>query len=317
MSGPAQPASAPEPVPSDARARAARATIESLTANRDVFETFFDSARIGLALADLTGRYVRVNHTYAELVGQEPMDLIGVPLGAVLGEHEPQLALLLGGQTDTAKTEQQYVLVDGTARWLMHGVAAVRDASGASAWYAVSAQDITERRKAEQNLREMTAKLTEQAVRDPLTGLANRALLEERLRKALSRDARSGESTGALFLDLDGFKAVNDRHGHAVGDTVLRTIADRLVAAVRPSDTVARMGGDEFVVLVESASEAALQVLVQRLGTEVSRPIVVGHLTLEVGVSIGLALSAAGEADPHGLLAQADARMYDAKRSTD
>ena len=316
MSGPAQPASAPEPVPSDARARAARATIEALTANRDVFETFFDSARIGLALADLTGRYVRVNHTYAELVGQEPMDLIGVPLGAVLGDQEPQLALLLGGQTDAAKTEQQYVLVDGTARWLLHGVAAVRDGDGVSTWYAVSAQDITERRKAEQELLEMTASLTEQAVRDPLTGLVNRKLLEDRLRAALSRDARSGESTGALFLDLDGFKAVNDRHGHGVGDTVLRTIADRLVAAVRPSDTVAHMGGDEFVVLVETASEAALQVLVQRLSAEVARPVVVGHLTLEVGVSIGLALSVAGEADPHGLLAQADARMYDAKRST-
>jgi diguanylate cyclase (GGDEF)-like protein/PAS domain S-box-containing protein len=317
MSGPDQSRPAPEPVPSDARARAARATIESLTANRDVFETFFDSARIGLALADLTGRFVRVNHTYAELVGQEPMDLIGVPLGAVLGEQEPQLARLLGGQSDAAETEQQYVLVDGTARWLLHGVAAVRDGDGVSTWYAVSAQDITERRKAEQELREMTASLTERAVRDPLTGLANRGLLEERLRSALSRDARSGESTGALFLDLDGFKAVNDRHGHGVGDIVLRTVADRLVAAVRPSDTVARMGGDEFVVLVETASEAALQALVQRLSAEVARPVVVGHLTLEVGVSIGLALSVAGEADPGGLLAQADARMYDAKRSTD
>ena len=159
--------------------------------------------------------------------------------------------------------------------------------------------------------------LTERAVRDPLTGLANRALLEERLRSALSRDARSGEATGALFLDLDGFKAVNDRHGHGVGDTVLRTVAERLVGGVRPSDTVARLGGDEFVVLVEAASEAGLKVLVERLRAEVARPIIVGDLTLNVGVSIGMALSDAGEADPHSLLAQADARMYDAKRSTD
>jgi diguanylate cyclase (GGDEF)-like protein/PAS domain S-box-containing protein len=314
---PGSPAPAPDPAPSGERARAARATIEALTANRDVFETFFESARIGLALADLTGRFVRVNHTYALLVGQEPMDLIGVPLGAVLGEHDPQLARLLGGQADSAETEQQYVLVDGTARWLLHGVAAVRGADGISAWYAVSAQDITERRRAEQELRELTAVLTERAVRDPLTGLANRALLEERLRSALSRDARSGESTGALFLDLDGFKSVNDRHGHAVGDTVLRTVAERLVGGVRPSDTVARLGGDEFVVLVEAASEAGLRVLIERLRVEVARPITVGHLTLTVGVSIGMALSEAGEADPHTLLAQADARMYDAKRSTD
>jgi diguanylate cyclase (GGDEF)-like protein/PAS domain S-box-containing protein len=310
---------APQPAsgPSDERARAARATIEALTASRDVFETFFESARIGLALADLTGRFVRVNHTYAMLLGQEPMDLIGVPLGAVLGEQDPKLALLLAGQTDVANTEQQYVLVDGTVRWLLHGAASVRGPDDVPAWYAVSAQDITERRRVEQELRDISAQMTAQALLDPLTGLANRAMLEERLRQALARDARSGEATGALFLDLDGFKAVNDRHGHAVGDAVLRTVADRLAAAVRPSDTVARLGGDEFVVLVETASETALKALVERLTAEVRKPIVVRHLHLKVGVSIGMALSEAGDADPHRLLAQADARMYDAKRSTD
>ena len=320
MAGSAQhvPAPAPHPAsePSGERARAARATIEALTATPDVFETFFESARIGLALADLTGGFVRVNSTYAQLLGQEPMDLIGVALETVVGEQDPQLARLLAGQTDVASAEQQYVLVDGTVRWLLHGVASVHSAEGQLAWYAVSAHDITERRHAEQELRELTARLTERAVRDPLTGLANRELLEERLRASLSRDARSGEATGALFLDLDGFKAVNDRHGHAVGDAVLRTIADRLVAAVRPSDTVARLGGDEFVVLVPAASEAGLRVLLERLAAEVSRTIAVGSLDLKVGVSIGLALSNGGEADPHSLLAQADARMYAAKRST-
>jgi diguanylate cyclase (GGDEF)-like protein/PAS domain S-box-containing protein len=319
VAGPAQHLPVPPPAsePSGERARAARATIDALTATPDVFETFFESARIGLALADLTGRFVRVNRTYAALLGQEPMDLIGVGLGTVVGAQDPQLARLLAGQSDVASAEQQYVLVDGTVRWLLHGIASVRGTDGESAWYAVSAQDITERRHAEQELREFTAALTERAVRDPLTGLANRALLEERLRAALSHDARSGESTGALFLDLDGFKAVNDRHGHAVGDAVLRTIAERLVTAVRPSDTVARLGGDEFVVLVPAATEAGLKVLLERLRGEVSRTISVGHLGLKVGVSIGFALSDGGEDDPHSLLAQADARMYAAKRSTD
>jgi diguanylate cyclase (GGDEF)-like protein/PAS domain S-box-containing protein len=319
VAGPAEHLPAPPPAsePSGERARAARATIEALTATPDVFETFFESARIGLALADLAGRFVRVNRTYAWLLGQEPMDLIGVGLGTVVGAQDPQLVRLLAGHSDVASAEQQYVLVDGTVRWLLHGVASVPGAGGQSAWYAVSAQDITERRHAEQELRELTATLTERAVRDPLTGLANRELLEERLRAALSHDARTGEATGALFLDLDGFKAVNDRHGHAVGDAVLRTIADRLVAVVRPSDTVARLGGDEFVVLVPTASEAGLKVLLERLRAEVSRPISVGQLAVAVGVSIGLALADGGESDPHTLLAQADARMYAAKRSTD
>jgi diguanylate cyclase (GGDEF)-like protein/PAS domain S-box-containing protein len=296
------------------RARAARATMDALTASRDVFETFFDAARIGLALADLSARYVRVNDTYADLLGSSPEDLVGVPFADVVAGHTDVLDDLLAGEATSAQSEQQYLRADGRTTWLLHGVATVNGPSGEPAWYAISAQDITERRRAEQDLRELTAVLTERAVRDPLTGLANRALLEERLRTALARDARSGESTGLLFLDLDGFKEVNDRHGHAVGDAVLRAVADRLTAAVRPSDTVARLGGDEFVILVESATDLALDALVERLRHTVSEPFAVHDLDLKVGVSVGVALSVGGSDDPPGLLARADARMYAAKR---
>ncbi len=308
-------ASPVDPVPSDERAQAARATIDALTASRDVFETFFEAARIGLALADLTGRYVRVNQTYSAMLGRAPEDLIGIPIGDVLGGGDPHaLEDLLSGRTSSVQAERQYVHADGATTWLLHGVATVLSPEGRPAWLAVSAQDISERRRAEQDLRELTAVLTERAVRDPLTGLANRALLEERLRTALARDARSGESTGVLFLDLDGFKEVNDQHGHAVGDAVLRVVADRLCTAVRPSDTAARLGGDEFVVLVESASESALEALVPRLITAVTAPLEVHGVELSVGVSVGVALSRGGDDDPQGLLSRADARMYAAKR---
>jgi diguanylate cyclase (GGDEF)-like protein/PAS domain S-box-containing protein len=298
------------------RARAARATMDALTASRDVFETFFDAARIGLALADLSARYVRVNDTYAQLLGTAPEDLIGAPFAEIVAGHTDVLDELLAGRATSAQSEQQYVRSDGRTAWLLHGVATVNSPTGEPAWYAISAQDVTERRRAEQELRELTAVLTERAVRDPLTGLANRALLEERLRTALARDARSGESTGLLFLDLDGFKEVNDRHGHAVGDAVLRAVADRLSAAVRPSDTVARLGGDEFVILVESATELALDALVERLRSTVTEPLAVHDLDLKVGVSVGVALSQGGHDDPTSLLARADARMYAAKRRT-
>jgi len=291
--------------------------MDALAVDRDVFETFFASARIGLALSDLTGCYVRVNDTYAALLGREPEDLIGVALGDIVSGGDQSLGLqhLSTGATTSAQSEQQYVLDDGTARWLLHGVATVLGPDGRPAWYAVSAQDITERRRAEQELRDLTAVLTERAVRDPLTGLANRALLEERLRASLARDGRSGDSTGALFLDLDGFKDVNDRHGHAVGDAVLRAVAERLVTAVRPSDTVARLGGDEFVVLVEGATDIAMEALVERLVAALEVSVQVGTLDLDVGVSVGVALSRAGEGDSQGLLSAADARMYDAKRA--
>jgi diguanylate cyclase (GGDEF)-like protein/PAS domain S-box-containing protein len=309
-------ATPPEPVPSGERARAARATIDALTSSRDVFETFFEASRIGLALADLTASYVRVNDTYAFLVGHAPEDLIGVQIGEILAGGEPgALAGLLAGRTTSVSAERQYVHADGQTTWLLHGVATVLSPEGRPSWFAVSAQDITERRRAEQELRELTAVLSERAVRDPLTGLANRALLEERLRGALARDARSGESTAVLFLDLDGFKEVNDTHGHAVGDAVLRTVAERLGRTVRPSDTVARLGGDEFVVLVEHASEVALDALVPRVRAAIAAQMDEHGRQLSVGVSVGVAVSRGGELEPQRLLSQADARMYDAKRT--
>ena len=308
------------PVVSLSRASAARTTMTALAASPDVFETFFDQARIGLALADLSTRYVRVNDTYAELVGRPPEDLVGETFTSQLhpddrADADARVALLLAGRETALQSEQRYVTPDGVVTWVLHGVTVVRGRDGAAEWFAVSAQDITERRRAEQDLRDLTAALSEQAVRDPLTGLANRTLLEERLRAVLARDARTGQTTALLFLDLDGFKAVNDEHGHLVGDAVLRCVAGRLVKAVRPSDTVARLGGDEFVVLVEAAGEEGVRALVGRLQDALTEPMTVGRLNLNVGVSVGVACSEAGAEDPAGLLTRADRRMYEAKRA--
>jgi len=225
------------------------------------------------------------------------------------------LTALAEGRRESVQREHPYTHADGTTAWVLHGVAAVAAPDGRPAWFAVSAQDITERRRAEEELRAATEALTERAVRDPLTGLANRTLFEERLRGALSRDARTGGSTGVLFLDLDGFKDVNDAYGHGVGDQVLRSVADRLSAGVRPADTVARLGGDEFVVLVEGATTTGMSALVTRLQDAVQAPLEVRGLTLDVGVSVGMAMAAEGAADPAGLVAEADQRMYAAKRS--
>jgi len=293
--------------------------MNALTSSSDVFETFFESARIGLALADLSGRYVRVNRTYGELLGRSPEDLVGVTLADVVsgltGDDGERLSRLTSGQEQALNSEASHVLADGSVTWLMHGVATAPGGDGAAGWFAVSAQDITERRRAEQELRTLTDTLAERAVRDPLTGLANRTLLEERLRASLARDARSGGSTGVLFLDLDGFKEINDQFGHRVGDEVLQEVAERLKAVVRPSDTVARFGGDEFVVLVEQATPDALDVLRPRVRDVVGRPLSVLGQAFEVGVSVGSAVSTAGHADPQSLLAEADQRMYAQKRT--
>jgi diguanylate cyclase (GGDEF)-like protein/PAS domain S-box-containing protein len=293
--------------------------MEVLAASADVFATFFEQARVGLALADLSGRYVRVNATYAELVGRPPEDLVGVPFASVLHddvEESAEVAARLLGHDDAAlQTEERYLHADGRVRWVLHGVSVVPAPDGRPAWFAVSAQDITERRRAEQDLRDLAAVLSERAVRDPLTGLANRGLLEERIKASLARDARTGEGTGLLFLDLDGFKQVNDRRGHDVGDAVLRAVAHRLMDAVRPSDTVARLGGDEFVVLVESADPADLEPLAARLRAAVVAPVSLRDGTsVEVGVSIGASWTRGGEDDARVLLRDADSAMYVDKR---
>jgi diguanylate cyclase (GGDEF)-like protein/PAS domain S-box-containing protein len=291
----------------------------ALASSPDVFEMFFDQAQVGLALADLTTRYVRVNSTYADLVGHEPEDLIGVPFSTLLHpddrtDEESRVSLLLHGSEQSLQAEQRYVALNGAVRWVLHGITVVPGQDGRPAWFAVSAQDITERRRTEQDLRELTNVLAERAVRDPLTGLANRSLLEERLRAVLARDGRTGETSGILFLDLDGFKAVNDAHGHHVGDAVLCAVAERLATTVRPSDTLARIGGDEFVVLVEGATPEGVAALADRLRASVAAPLAIGSLDLKVGVSVGVAMSQAGATPPSTLLDRADRGMYADKR---
>lgn len=316
MPAPSEPVS--DEQASGGRAQAARRTMTTLAESPDVFETFFERAEIGLALADLAGRYIRTNPTYAALLDRRPEDLVGVEVATQLRPESgatDELDEVLQGRSSALSSEQRHVTEDGRVRWVLHGVTVVRGTDDRPAWLAVSAQDITERRQAEQELRSLTAALTERAVRDPLTGLANRALLEERLRAALSRDARNGSSTGVLFLDLDGFKLVNDRHGHGVGDRVLIAVAQRLAQVVRPSDTVSRLGGDEFVVLAEGVGPGDLAVLAERLRGAVAAPVRVvtedgRSLDLQVGVSIGEATSRGGADDPAGLVARADGAMY-------
>ncbi|RBY81920.1 bifunctional diguanylate cyclase/phosphodiesterase [Blastococcus sp. TF02A-26] len=161
---------------------------------------------------------------------------------------------------------------------------------------------------------ELQVALAHRATHDPLTELPNRAQAVAAVTGALHRAQRSGGTTGLLFVDLDGFKAVNDRHGHACGDIVLRTTATRMLAAVRAGDTVARLGGDEFVVLVEQVEdEHELVQLAERLVDVVSRPVDVDGGAVRIGASIGVAVSRDGGTDADAFFAEADTAAYRAK----
>jgi diguanylate cyclase (GGDEF)-like protein/PAS domain S-box-containing protein len=157
------------------------------------------------------------------------------------------------------------------------------------------------------------ARLLHQALHDPLTGLPNRALLQDRLEHALARAGDATEEVGALFIDLDHFKVINDSLGHDVGDELLVQVADRLSPLLRDSDTLGRLGGDEFVVIAESDAEPAELVrLAHRLGTALRLPFTLRGDELTISASIGIACGDV-DADSRALVRDADAAMYRAK----
>ncbi len=151
---------------------------------------------------------------------------------------------------------------------------------------------------------------------DPLTGLANRALLLEELRDALApASGRPGSVLGVLFVDVDRFKAVNDRAGHQIGDAFLSVVADRLRHALRPGDTASRFGGDEFVVLCRdlAGGEVEASTVAARIVSTLSVQVVVGGIRFAASASVGVALAVPGD-DPEAVLSRADEAMYRAKR---
>lgn len=160
------------------------------------------------------------------------------------------------------------------------------------------------------------AEVYRMATRDPLTGLANRSRFLDRLGNALARGRRTGDTTGILYIDIDGFKPVNDTYGHAAGDAVLCDIAGRLAGHLRATDTAARLGGDEFAVLLESPADAAAALMVaEGILSALRRPFLHEGREIRVGGSIGVATSPRDGDKPDRLIAVADDRMYRAKRA--
>ncbi|WP_377705739.1 diguanylate cyclase domain-containing protein [Pseudoduganella sp. UC29_71] len=156
----------------------------------------------------------------------------------------------------------------------------------------------------------------ELALHDPLTGLPNRRLLEDRIATTLQHAARHQHKAAVMYLDLDGFKAINDTHGHACGDEILKLVAGRLVGSSRKEDTVARVGGDEFVIVLGEVSTLGdAQEPASKLIEVVSEPYQVGALTLQLSTSIGIALYPEHADNVQALIEKADQALYDAKRA--
>ncbi|MCE7010756.1 EAL domain-containing protein [Kibdelosporangium philippinense] len=285
---------------------------------RDAEERFrqaFDHASIGMCLVGEGAVFLQVNKALCDMLGRTEAELLAMTVADVSHPDDyaiggAAVAAMKAGSNEPFHGVKRYFHSDGRIVWGQVTVSPVRpDGSNAPVYLVTQIEDITERREAE-------ARLVHQALHDSLTGLPNRALLMDRLKQVLARADRHPTLTAVMFIDLDGFKDINDSLGHDIGDQVLREISARISAQVRPSDTVARLGGDEFVVLCSDLqSEPSVVEISERLTAAVGKPVVLPGYEVEVEVtaSIGIALSDNDLLTPEDMLRNADAAMYGAK----
>jgi len=257
-------------------------------------------------------RVLYTNPAFSELFGYTADEMGGASLRDLIvpetRRYEHTMLQKLVNEQGRASVETVRLHKNGELIDVAVQVAALRIAGG-NAGYVITFRDISDRKHVE-------ARLQHDAMHDVLTGLPNRALFVDRLSLALSRrDRRPGNGCAVLFLDLDGFKQINDTFGHAAGDTLLVSLAERLQRVVRPHDTAARMGGDEFAILVENIySISDLEALAHRLLAEFDRPFDLAGHAVRTPASIGIALAGEEHANAERLIQDADTAMYRAKQ---
>ncbi|MEY2476897.1 MAG: hypothetical protein QOG87_2212 [Actinomycetota bacterium] len=273
------------------------------------FEHGFDQAAIGIAIVGLDGLAVEVNPALCALLDRPLGDLVGQRLSDFSGSEEPPLADAVLARVaighDTYAAERRYVRSNGSFVWASIHINLVRDERGEPDYFFVQVEDISRRK-------DMEEEVAHEAFHDHLTGLPNRALLTDRLALALAGIGRRGTQLAVMFLDLDHLKLLNDTAGHANGDEALQHTADCLAETLRPGDTLARFGGDEFVMVCEDVTVEEATEIAERVLHGLREPHVIDGRQVPLSASIGIAL-ADNSATPQSLLQQADAAMYRAK----
>jgi len=276
------------------------------------FRAVFRNTALGIGIADGEGRILELNQRLAHMLGLEARsardrDIRDLKQPTDPPEYWLAQEQLLAGARSAYSADKQFTRPDGTVIWTRMRASTVLAQDGSVELLISVFEDITERRQ-------MNQQLLFQATHDPLTGLPNRTRLLEHLTELL-REAKLGERVGLCFLDLDGFKGVNDTLGHEAGDRLLATVARRLSAAIDPArHLVARMGGDEFVILVpESKGPASVIEVAEAALAALRRPFVLDEHRLTVTASLGLVERMAVGTEPTELLRAADITLYWAK----
>jgi diguanylate cyclase (GGDEF)-like protein/PAS domain S-box-containing protein len=282
-------------------------------ANLRLAANVFTYAREGILITDAHGSIIDVNETFSRITGYSHEEALG---------KNPRM-LQSGRQTPEFYTAMWQELIEN-GHWTgevwnrrksgevyaeMLTISAVQDNDKITQYYVALFTDIT-------SMKEHQRQLEHIAHFDALTGLPNRVLLADRLQQALSQSQRRKQSLAVVFLDLDGFKEVNDTHGHKMGDELLIVVSQRVRSALREGDTLARIGGDEFVaVLVDLEQPGDCEPLLDRMLQAASAPVQVGELILNVSASIGVTIYPDDNADADILMRHADHAMYLAKQA--
>jgi diguanylate cyclase (GGDEF)-like protein/PAS domain S-box-containing protein len=288
-----------------------RAALRELRAAEELFRRTFEDAPIGVALVAPDGRWLKVNRALCAMFGYAEDELLARSFQEITHPDDLQADLelaadVLAGRRSGYEMEKRYLRRDGRTIWGLLSVSLVRDAHGEPVHFVSQIQDITARKAAE-------AALAHQATHDDLTELWNRRRMDEELERVVAHARRYGSDAALLVIDLDGFKAINDRLGHAAGDAFLHAVGGALRTALRESDSCARLGGDEFAVLLPHSDE--------RRAWQAGERIIAGIDALRAGpapddpragASVGVALLGADE-DADAWMRAADGALYAAK----
>jgi diguanylate cyclase (GGDEF)-like protein/PAS domain S-box-containing protein len=277
--------------------------------SEDRYRNLFDSAADCLMILDLDGTILDVNRTGLEQRGYSRKEMVGMHITQM---DPPEFAakvpkLLDDIEKGSAIFESVHLCKDGTPMPVeIHSKLIELD--GRKVYFSVI-RDISGRRTAEQRIAQL-------AHFDVLTGLPNRTLFFDRLDQAVARARRYRQKFALLYLDLDGFKQVNDAYGHQVGDGLLKLVAERLTETARHMDTVARIGGDEFVFILNNIDHAAnVAVVAAKVTESLTQPFIVNGNTCSIGCSIGISIFPDDTDKPETLVKMADDAMYMSKKS--
>ncbi|MGB6165682.1 MAG: EAL domain-containing protein [Pseudonocardiaceae bacterium] len=292
--------------------RARRQAEQALADSEAKFRAMFTEAPIGISMTDLAGNITDANPALLKMFGytHDEFTQINVVRAMIHPDDAPSVwetyDELNRGLRDHFRLEKRYYRRDGSEIWTDLTVSLVRDEAGVPVYSVALLEDITERHCLQDRLRH-------QAYHDTLTALANRRMVTKRLGQIFTEPADQ-RRIGLCYLDLDGFKVVNDSLGHDIGDELLKTVASRLRRCCEAGQLVARMGGDEFVIIVEdTAGEADMVALAEKVLIAMKEPIRAGDHELNVTTSIGVVELPVVDTESEGLLQAADITMYQAK----